>query len=56
MLLLGGGCAVFVWEPWHGPIVLSLSGGHGVDAGDLAALPLFALAVGHAQAKTARAW
>jgi len=36
---------VFLWEPWHGPVVLSLSEGHGIDAGDLPALPLLALAV-----------
>ena len=54
MLLLGGVCAVFLWQPWgHGPIILSLSKDHGIDTGDLPALPLFALAVaiGHAQAK-----
>ena len=45
MLLLGGACAVLLWMPWHGPIILSLSWSHGIDAGDLAALPLFALAV-----------
>ena len=44
-LLLGAACVVFLWEPWHGPIVLSLSPGHGVDAGDLPALPLVALAL-----------
>jgi hypothetical protein len=36
--------------PWHGPIILSLSWSHGIHAGDLAALPLFALAVGYLQA------
>jgi hypothetical protein len=43
---------VFLWEPWHGPVVLSLSEGHGIDAGDLPALPLLALAVAliHARA------
>ena len=44
-LLLGAACVVFLWEPWHGPIVLSLSPGHGVDAGDLPALPVVALAL-----------
>jgi hypothetical protein len=34
-----------VWEPWHGPIVLNLSSGHGVPAGDLVAVPLVALAL-----------
>ena len=54
MLLLGGACAVLLSMPWHGPIILSLSWGHGIHAGDLAALPLFALAfaftVGYMQA------
>jgi hypothetical protein len=31
--------------PWHGPIVLSLSADHGVDAGDLFAFPFVVLAV-----------
>ena len=45
--------AVFLWEPLRGPVILSLSGSHGIDAGDLIALLLFALAVavGHVQAK-----
>ena len=47
MLLLGGACAVLLSMPWHGPIILSLSWSHGIHAGDLAALPLFALAVGY---------
>jgi hypothetical protein len=52
-LLLAAACGVFVWEPWHGPVVLSLSEGHGIAAGDLPALPLLALAVAiaHAQAR-----
>jgi hypothetical protein len=53
VLLLGGVCVVFLWQPWgQGPIILSLSRTHGIDTGDLPALPLFALAVaiGHAQA------
>ena len=37
-LLLGAACAVFLWEPWHGPIMLSLSSSHGIDTGDLPAL------------------
>lgn len=44
-LLLGTAVAVVVREPWHGPILLSLSAGHGVDAGDLPVVPLVALAV-----------
>jgi hypothetical protein len=44
-LLLAGACAVFLLEPWHGPIVLSLSRSHGIDTGDLPALLLIAPAV-----------
>jgi hypothetical protein len=44
-LLLVGVCAVFLLEPWHGPVVLSLSRTHGIDTGDLPALALIALAV-----------
>ena len=50
MLLLGGACAVLLLMPWQGPIILSLSWSHGIHAGDLAALPLFALALGYLQA------
>ena len=55
-LLIGGACGVFLWEPWHGAIILSFSSTHGLDAGDLPALPLVALAVviGHAGARKAR--
>ncbi len=55
-LLLGAASAVFLWEPWHGPVILSLSEGHGIDAGDLPALPLLALAVaiGHGWAQEGR--
>jgi Concanavalin A-like lectin/glucanases superfamily len=51
-LLLGGACAVVLWQPWHGPIVLSLSPGHGIDTGDLPALLLVALAVAAGSAQT----
>ena len=44
-LPLVGACAIFLLEPWHGPVVLSLTRSHGIDAGDLPALPLIALAV-----------
>jgi hypothetical protein len=56
-LLLAAACGVFLWEPWHGPIILSLSSGHGIDAGDLVALPLLAIvvAISHAQVPAARA-
>jgi Concanavalin A-like lectin/glucanases superfamily len=50
-LLLGAACGAFLWEPWHGPVVLSLSESHGIDAGDLPALALIALAVAICQAR-----
>lgn len=31
--------------PWHGPVTLTLSAGHGVDAGDLVTIPLVAAAI-----------
>jgi hypothetical protein len=36
---------IVVWEPWHGPIVVSLSSSHGIDAGDAIVLPLVVLSV-----------
>ncbi len=55
-LLLAAACGMFLWEPWHGPVILSLSEGHGIDAGDLPALPLLGLAVaiGHGWAREGR--
>jgi Concanavalin A-like lectin/glucanases superfamily len=44
-LLLAAACAYVLLEPWHGPTVLALSEQHGIDAGDLPALPLIALAL-----------
>ena len=44
-LLLGAALAVFLWEPWHGPVILTLSSSHGIDAGDLPALALLGLAL-----------
>jgi hypothetical protein len=41
---LGAAAGVVVGEPWRGPVLLSLSTGHGMHAGNLAALPLVALA------------
>ena len=38
-------------EPWHGPILFTLSTTHGVDTGDLLVLPLVALAL-----VAARSW
>jgi hypothetical protein len=42
--LLVSACAFLLLEPWHGPTVLALSEEHGVDAADLPALVLIALA------------
>ena len=44
-LLLAAACGLVLWQPWHGPVVVTLSQTHGIDAGDLPALPLVALAV-----------
>ena len=56
MLLLAGACAFLRFEPWHGVVVLSLSERHGVDAGDLPAVLLFALAVAIAHGPARSAW
>ena len=48
-LLAGAACAIFLWAPWRGPIVLSLSTAHGIDAGDLPGLALLALALAAAR-------
>src|SRR5262245_30216485 len=45
VLLVGAACAILLWEPWHGPAILTLSASHGVDTGDLPALVLFVWAV-----------
>ncbi len=44
MATLGAAAGVVLGEPWHGPVLLSLSTGHGIHAGNLAAIPLVALA------------
>jgi Concanavalin A-like lectin/glucanases superfamily len=44
-LLLAGAAAIVAVGAWHGPIVLSLSAGHGIHAGDLLAVPLVVLAI-----------
>ena len=58
-LLLGAACGAYLWGPWHGPIILSLSSTHGIDTGDLPAFALLAVAVavavGQARAQEARA-
>jgi hypothetical protein len=45
VVMLGAAVGVVVWEPWHGPVILSLSSRHGVAAGDLAVVPLVAVAI-----------
>ena len=52
LFLVGGACAIFVIDPWHGPIVLALSASHGIDAGDLPGLALLAHAIGAAHRLT----
>jgi hypothetical protein len=56
-LLLGAAAAIIALQAWHGPVVLTLSAGHGVDTGDLLAFPLVVLAIavwrGHARRHTA---
>src|SRR5262245_28500637 len=52
-----GAFAAFEWGPWRGPIILSLSSTHGIDAGDIPAFALLAVAVavaGWAPAQDAR--
>lgn len=43
VLLLGVACALLSHQPWHGPVILSLSSSHGIDAGDIPALALCAV-------------
>ena len=45
VILLGAAGGIVASEAWHGPIVLWLSADHGIDAGDLLAFPLVALAI-----------
>jgi hypothetical protein len=45
-LLLTAAWWFLLVEPWRGPVVLPLWDNHGIDAADLPALPLVALAVG----------
>jgi hypothetical protein len=50
-LLLGAACGIFLWGPWHGPTIVSLSSSHGIDAGDLPGLALLTLAIALAPAR-----
>jgi hypothetical protein len=54
VLLLGAAGGIVAWEPWHGPIILSLSSEHGIDAGDLLAFPLVALAIAVGRSQSRR--
>jgi Concanavalin A-like lectin/glucanases superfamily len=45
LLLLGVAAAIAAFEPWKGPVVLSLSAGHGIHAADLLAVPFVVLAI-----------
>jgi Concanavalin A-like lectin/glucanases superfamily len=51
VLLLGAAFLIVRWQPWHGPIILTLSTAHGIHMGDLLALPLVALAVAVVQSR-----
>ncbi len=44
-LLIAAVCAIFMREPWHGPVIVPLLPNHGFDAGDLPAVVLVALAL-----------
>ena len=56
VLLVGAACAVVQWEPWHGPIILTLSTDHGVHLADLLAVPLLALAVFRVRERPSGRW
>ena len=45
VILLGSAVAIVASETWHGPTVMSISAGHGIDTGDLLAFPLVVLAI-----------
>ena len=56
MLVLGatvGVVGIIALELWHGPTVLALSGGRGVDTGDLLVVPLVVLAIAAARRRFA---
>ena len=48
-LLLGVAAGVVAVEAWHGAVLLALSASHGVDAGDLPAVPFVVLAIAMAR-------
>jgi hypothetical protein len=49
VLLAGAACWIFLLGPWRGPIVLTITPSHGIDAGDLPGLALLALALAAAR-------
>jgi hypothetical protein len=53
VLLLGAAVGIVAVEAWHGPVVLELSAGHGIETGDLLAFPLVALAIAMARGRSA---
>ena len=53
--LLAAACGFLALEPWHGPTVVALSEQHGVDAADLPAFALVALAGAVWRARPGRA-
>lgn len=44
-LLLAGAGVIVAFEAWHGPTLLALSSGHGIEAGDLLAFPFVVSAI-----------
>ena len=53
---IGAACAIIALEEWHGPTMLVLSAGHGIDTGDLLAFPLVVLAIASWQGRARRSW
>ena len=45
MVLIAAAGAIVARGPWHGPVVLALSAGHGLNTGDLLAVPFVVLAI-----------
>jgi hypothetical protein len=48
---VGAALGILALEPWHGPTVLALSEGHGVDAADLPAVAILAFVLAAWQAR-----
>jgi hypothetical protein len=53
VLPLLAAAAIVAAELWRGPVVLSLSADHGIDTGDLIALPLVVIAIAVARGRSA---